>query len=101
SDRAHTDPRLIRERLEESGLLSGRPAPAPRVDVDRARLGDRAVRDDERSADRRGGRGRHSLEERATLHDHPPSRYRSPAHVTLGSPSRYAMAAPALDRLLH
>src|SRR5207247_9740931 len=53
---------LVREGLEERGLLGGRPAPAPGVDVDRARLGDRAVRDDQRPH----GRERGALQERAT-----------------------------------
>src|SRR5207245_4239489 len=56
------DAGLVREGLEERGLLGGRPAPAPGVDVDRARLGDRAVRDDQRPH----GRERGALQERTT-----------------------------------
>jgi hypothetical protein len=74
SDRAHADAGLLGERLEEGGFLRGRPAAAPRVDVDRARLGDGALGNDQRSGGRRGGGGRDSLEERATSHSCPPWR---------------------------
>ena len=72
SDRAHADARLVGERLEEGGFLRGRPAPAPRVDVDRARLCNRSVGDDHRAGQRRRRSGSEAFEERATSHGYPP-----------------------------
>jgi hypothetical protein len=72
SDGAHADACLLGERFEEGGFLRGCPAAAPRVDVDSARLRDRALGDDQRSGGRRCGGGSESLEERATSHGYPP-----------------------------